>query len=223
MDPIKNKIRWQICQFKQHLFQHGDFPFNDLIPARLLANIVEHTDYYREGIFSPLLTLKAFLFQVLCGDNSCQQAVARIVAERLQKGQAANSMNTGPYCKARQRLPLQYVKEAANTIGRTLHKKSPPSWRWKGYNVVLADGSTALMPDTPENQDEFPQQSNQKAGLGFPIVRFVALISLSVGTVIDYAVGPYQGKGTGETSLFSQLIETLSVGNLLLADRYYCT
>ncbi len=55
------------------------------------------------------------------------------------------------------------------------------------------------------------------------LYRIVALISLLVGTVMDYAIGPYQGKGTGETSLFSTLLSTLSKGHLLLADRYYCT
>jgi hypothetical protein len=69
----------------------------------------------------------------------------------------------------------------------------------------------------------FPQQSNQKPGLGFPIVRLLALISLTTGTVIDYHLSAYQGKGTGETSLFSQALNALLTGDLLLADRYYCT
>lgn len=79
------------------------------------------------------------------------------------------------------------------------------------------------MPDTPDNQAVFPQQSNQKPGLGFPIARMVALISLAAGTVMAYSLGAYQGKGTGGTSLLSQLLGDLSVGDLLLADRYYCT
>jgi len=36
-------------------------------------------------------------------------------------------------------------------------------------------------------------------------------------------LGAYQGKGSGETSLLSQLFGSLSVGDLLMADRYYCT
>lgn len=87
----------------------------------------------------------------------------------------------------------------------------------------MADGTTVLAPDTADNQNAFPQQRNQKPGLGFPIARLVALISLGVGTVLDYAIGPYQGKGTGETSLFSALLSSVSPGQLLLADRYYCT
>jgi hypothetical protein len=99
----------------------------------------------------------------------------------------------------------------------------PAAWRWKGYNIVLTDGTTVIMPDTPDNQAVFPQQSNQKPGLGFPIARMLALISLAAGTVMDYRLGAYQGKGTGETSLLSELLGCLSVGDLLMADRYYCT
>jgi len=129
----------------------------------------------------------------------------------------------GPYCKARQRLPLAQMKAAAINVGSRLHQHSAKIGRWYGYNVVLTDGTTVQMPDTPENQAVFPQQSNQKAGLGFPIMRLVALISLTTGTVINYSLGPYQGKQTGESSLFSQLLNSLSIGDLLMADRYYCT
>ena len=86
---------------------------------------------------------------------------------------------------------------------------------------MLVDGTTLLMPDTDNNQKTFPQQSAQKPGLGFPIARLVGLLSLATGSCVNYAIGPYQGKGSGETSLFSQLIKALSKNDLLLADRYY--
>ena len=35
------------------------------------------------------------------------------------------------------------------------------------------------MPDTKENQREYPQVYNQKLGLGFPIARIAAIMSLS--------------------------------------------
>jgi hypothetical protein len=136
---------------------------------------------------------------------------------------AANTVNTGPYCKARQRLPLAPLKEAVTESGEELHRHTPSKWNWKGHHVVLADGTTSLMSDTPDNQARFPQQRNQKPGIGFPITRIVALISLGAGTIIDYALGPYQGKGSGETSLFSQMLDRLKPGDLLMADRYYCT
>ena len=115
------------------------------------------------------------------------------------------------------------MTQAVAITGSRLHQHGPLAWLWHGLNVVLVDGTTVLMPDTLKNQAVFPQQSNQKTGLGFPIARLLALISLATGAIIDYRLSAYQGKGTGETSLFSQVINSLLTGDLLLADRYYCT
>ena len=71
--------------------------------------------------------------------------------------------------------------------------------------MVLADGSTASMPDTPENQAEYPQHSNQKPGCGFPIARIVVLIALATGCVLDAAIGAGKGKLTGEMALIRTL------------------
>jgi hypothetical protein len=83
---------------------------------------------------------------------------------------------------------------------------------------VIVDGSTATMDDTPENQAEYPQSRNQKAGLGFPILRFVVLLSLAVGTVLECAIGPCRGKKTGEQSLFRQMWNVLRPGDIVLGD-----
>jgi hypothetical protein len=87
--------------------------------------------------------------------------------------------------------------------------------------VVTGDGSTITMADTPENQAEYPQMASQSPGCGFPIARIVVLFSLSVGTVLEAALGPYQGKQTGEPSLFRQLHAALQAGDVFLADRCF--
>ncbi len=133
----------------------------------------------------------------------------------------AHSMNTGAYCKARLRLLLVHLKVAVTSSGQALHQQASNNWLWQGYQVVMVDGTTLLMPDTEDNQKVYPQQSAQKPGIGFPIVRLVGLVSLATGSCIDYVLGPYQGKGTGETSLFSQLINVLCQSDVLIADRYY--
>ncbi len=145
------------------------------------------------------------------------------MVDRIVDGKSANTVNTGPYRKARQRLPLKELKAAATASGLRLHNQALTAWRWKGHNIVLTDGATVQMPDTAENPADFPQLDSQKPSLGFPIARMVVLISLSAGTVLDYSLGAYQGKGTVEISLLSQLFGSLSVGDLLMADRYYCT
>ena len=79
------------------------------------------------------------------------------------------------------------------------------------------------MPDTPENQAIYPQQKGQKPGLGFPIARIVGLICLVSGAVLDAAMGSFKGKGASEHALFRQLLDSLEPGDVVLADRYYCS
>ena len=72
--------------------------------------------------------------------------------------------------------------------------------------MVLVDSAPILMTNTQKNQAAFLQQSYQKPGLGFPIVRLFALIPLATGTVIEYHLRACQDKVTGETSPFSQVL-----------------
>jgi hypothetical protein len=77
------------------------------------------------------------------------------------------------------------------------------------------------MPDTPENQEAFPQLRAQRPGIGFPIARVCAVISLATACVCDLAVGPYEGKETGETALLRGLLETFDENDVVVFDRYY--
>jgi len=62
----------------------------------------------------------------------------------------------------------------------------------------LVDGCTVTLPDTPANQKQYPQPKTQKPGLGFPMIRLVVLLTLATATLQGLAVGPYQGKESGE-------------------------
>jgi len=93
---------------------------------------------------------------------------------------------------------------------------SPPQeWLWQGRHVKLVDGTTVSMPDTAENQARFPQHGQQEPGVGFPLARVIALAN---GAVLDAAIGPYQGKGTGEHGLFRELKRCFVEGDVMLAD-----
>ncbi len=85
--------------------------------------------------------------------------------------------------------------------------------------MYLFDGTTVTMPDTPDNQAAYPQVYNQGPGLGFPIARLGALISLACGAVVDLGFSRYAGKGQGEVSLLRRIWGVLAPGDVLLADR----
>jgi hypothetical protein len=206
--------------------QFGDQPTQALgavLPAAELRRLVnEEVGAFRERIYPPLTTLGLFIGQALSPDGACQDAVARRLSERTAQGQAANSLNSGPYCKARKRLPLGLIRRLALNIGETLEQASPANWKWRGRSVKLMDGTTISMPDTESNQAVYPQSGVQQAGLGFPLAMLVAVISLSTGAVLEWALGPCRGKHTGEQALFRKLMPQLDPGDIVLADRYHC-
>src|SRR5207248_1008611 len=130
-------------------------------------------------------------------DHSCRAAVRRFLAWRSSQQLPASSPDTGAYCKARGRLPEGVLARLTRHTGRHTQDQAPPAWRWNGRLVKIVDGTTVSMPDTPSNQYAYPQPPCQQAGLGFPLLRLVVLFSLSVGTVLDAALGRYQGQQTG--------------------------
>src|SRR4051794_15452990 len=168
-----------------------------------------------------MVTLATFLGQIFAEDHSCQAALDRLIAWRAARGLPACSADTGGYCKARQRLPEallpRLVRDAADRVGGG----APEGWRFRGRRVVLADGTSVSMPDTPENQREYPQPRQQEAGCGFPIARVVVLICLATGCVLDAAIGASKGKLTGEHALLRGLHGRLRPGDILVADAYY--
>ena len=206
--------------------QFGDQPTQALgavLPARALEKLVdEEVGSFRERIYPPLTTLGLFIGQALSSDGACQDAVARRLSERTARGEAACSLNSGPYCKARKRLPLELIRRLALKVGETLEQEIPVDWKWRGRSVKLMDGTTISMPDTASNQSMYPQSGVQQAGLGFPLAMLVAVISLSTGAVLEWVLGPCRGKHTGEQALFRELMPRLQPGDIVLADRYHC-
>lgn len=178
---------------------------------------------FRKRKFPPETVVRMFVAQVLSDDPSCSNAVAGLLAEQTARGEIPCSPNTGSYCTARGRLPEELLRQLAQRIGQQLATANN-DWHWKGRVVKLVDGTTFSMPDTPENQEAFPQSRAQRPGLGFPIARLVVVFSLAVGTALDMAIAPYRGKQTGENSLFRTLWDNaLVAGDVVLGDRYFCS
>jgi hypothetical protein len=87
----------------------------------------------------------------------------------------------------------------------------------------VVDGTGLSMSDTPANRAAYPKSKKLAPGVGFPVLRLVVVFSLAVGTVLEAALGPCQGKNNGELSLFRQLTDQFQRGDVLLADRLYDT
>lgn len=220
MNTSKKRVLTEhVRRLRARFAQSVDTLLEDVIPAELLKQwVLEEVVQWRERLYGPLRTLVLFIEQVMSADHGCQEAVARGICARVREGQAAGSANTGPYCKARVRLPIGLVERLGRAVGQRLVAGQPAVWRWRGREVKLVDGTTVSMPDTKANQARFPQNREQRAGLGFPLARLVAIVSLSCGVVLEWAVGPCEGKKTGETALLWELAKQLQLGDGVVAD-----
>ncbi len=195
--------------------------FNLLTRPELLTTVEALLPEHRERMFPPTETLSMFLAQALSQDRSCQKVVDDAAVKRLVGGLSPCSTLTGGYCQARQRLPLALVSSLARQTGQLIDSQISVEWRWQGRPVRLIDGTTVTLPDTPANQQIYPQQTGQKPGLGFPICRIVGVLCLSSGALLNASIGPYQGKRTSESDLLRGMLDTFNCGDLVLGDALF--
>lgn len=202
--------------------RHGNLYFAALLPEQTIREAFgESIALWHGWIYTPAVTVWMFLSQCLSPDHSCRDAVTRLAAWRTTRGLKPCSAETSAYCIARDALSEKTCRELVRHTGRDVENQAPDEWLWQGRRVRVVDGSTITMPDTPENQAEYPQQRSQRPGCGLPLARILVVFSLSVGAALDAAIGKYHGKQTGENSLFRQLHEALTEGDVVLADRYF--
>jgi hypothetical protein len=216
--------RDQIHSVRDRLARKAGLPFLDTLSGPFVEAACRSLGHgWRQRIYTPWVTLNLFLAQVLSDDQSCDDAVDRFQKFRYDQGLPAVAAETGSYCEARQRLPEPLFWDLVRRTGQSIHDKAKASWLFHGRSVKVVDGTTLVMPDTAANQKAYPQADAQAPGLGFPIARVLVIFSLAVGTVLDAAVGPYQGKETSELALFRQIIDGFRPGDIVLADRFYCS
>lgn len=217
---------------RRSLAQSDGLPFANVLTAEHIQQAFDDegiafgqptTDDGQQPIFTPAVVLWAMLSQVLFTgeERSCRAAVIRVALYLVLTGRPACSTNTGAYCRARDKVTEGVVQGLTQGVAARCEAAATEDWKWLGRTVRLMDGTTLSLPDTPENQAEYPQPNSQAPGIGFPIMRVLALVSLATGLVTHAAQGPYAGKETGETALLRTLFDELQAGELLLGDRYF--
>ena len=196
-------------------------PFRDLLPEATIQAALKTLEIkYRRRLFDPVVTLWAFLSQLLDADKSCHNAVSRVIAWLSSETVELPSQDTGAYCQARQRLPEKLLQQLFSKVAEGLQAKVTFKHLWCGRHVKVIDGSTVSMPDTEENQKIYPQPSTQSPGCGFPIAKIGVLFSLATGAAIALAIDVLN---THDVKLARRLYEFLNPDDVLLGDRAFCS
>ena len=106
--------------------------FNILTGPQLFDCVESLLPQHRERLFPPTQTLSMFLTQALSGDSSCQNVVNEAMIKHVIRGSEPGKTNTGAYCKARKRLPLQMLSKLARHTGALVTQDTCVRWRWRG-------------------------------------------------------------------------------------------
>ncbi len=148
-------LRVQILKDK---FNQGlGLPFKELLPSAAIRQAISELKIkYKKRLFDPVVTLWAFLSQVLDIDKTCHNAVSKIIAHLADSEVEIPSTDTSAYCQARARLPERLLEKLFNDSVQNLEEKVIQEKSWCGRNVKVIDCSTVSMPDTQENQKEYP-------------------------------------------------------------------
>ena len=208
----KEEIRREIERtMSRSLFGFAEL-FSHILPSRLISNVFKRSNA-RARVYTGEATFWCFLRQVLNGNCACGEAVRQLQALRVEAGLPAQHPNSKAYCDARAKLDLESLRELAVGSGVKLDDGHAACNLWKSRKVKLLDGTSVSMPDTIENQSEFPQPKQQKCGCGFPVMNLVVLLSLATGAILDWDAG-----SKSEKSLWHNIMRSLSAGDVLLAD-----
>jgi hypothetical protein len=196
--------------------------FGDLLPDHLLSMSEEGANS-RERFLTPKVTFWAFVSQVLDVGSSCRDIVRKVEAwwRWTQKDRAGEpALTPSAYCQARARLDTQTLRLIHGHLAWSLERRAPGAQLWLGRKVKIVDGTTLSMPDTPANQQSWPQPTSQKEGLGFPCMKLTGIFCLASGALEDYATGTLHQH---ESVLFRSLWDKLEKGDVMLGDRGFCS
>lgn len=181
------------------------------IEAPLILRLcVELGHCWRDRELDPVTTVRGFLLQVLYHNTACSH-----VPHLLGK-----SVSSEAYGQARARLPLELFQRLLGEVCRRAEACIEASARWRGHRLWLADGSSCSMPDTPELQNAFGQPGQQAPGCGFPVAHLLTLFHAGTGLLLRTIAAPLR---THDMAQASQLHTELSPGDVLIADRGFCS
>ena len=191
--------------------------FEDILPGAFLASI---DPTQRQRSFGHLLVFWAWLAQILEANASCQKAVSLIQSWCQTSGLSIPSSDTSSYCKARSRLSMDFLKAVHQRLRSHLSSRVTGANQWHGFTLMAMDGSSVHLMDTEENQLLYPQPSSQKPGCGFPTMGIVGLLNLGHGGWEHIETCPHTRH---DTKAAATLATHLKTGDLLLADRAFCS
>ena len=200
---MQGNIAGIVAQFKQSWSR-------ELEDEAIRAACREAGHSWRERELGPVTTVKMFLLQVLFGNVACN----------FVPHLAGKDVTGSAYCEARARLPLAALEALLTRATMKMAECVRETGLWLGHRLLVVDGSSFSMPDTPELRSHFGQSGQQAAGCGFPTAHWLALVHFGSGLFQRVIAGPLR---THDLSGAARLHPELAAGDVLLGDRAFCS
>lgn len=139
---------------KQKFSQSVGLPFRDILPESTIQSaLTAEKVKYRRRLFDPIVTIWAFLSQVLDLDKSCHNAVSRVVSWLASVHAEIPSTDTSAYCQARNRLPETLLARLFEQVGQGLEEQVTNEHLWCGRQVKVREFGDKKMAEPSTQQD----------------------------------------------------------------------
>lgn len=199
--------------------------FSHILP---IQKLLESSSDYRVRTYPEFVTFWAWVSQILECNGSCTKAVTMVqqwyteVNTSKKSGPKLKipSNSSSSYCAARQRLSSDFLDLVLEQIEVYTEARVEESDLWYGFRLKAIDGSSTQLLDTEKNQEKYPQPITQKEGCGFPVMGFSGILDLAKGSIESYHLCEHTEH---DVKIAHKMIGDLKTGDLLIADRAYCS
>lgn len=120
--------------------------------------------------------------------------------------------------RARVRLGEAPLRALFEAVARPIATAQTRGGWYRGWRLMVLDGSTLETPDTEANAAAFTRPGNGAGEAARPCLRLATLIEAGTHVVVAARMGPYT---EAEKTLAGPLLGHLEAGMLCLADRLY--
>jgi hypothetical protein len=184
-------------------------PFADLPIAALLDQLCRDAAHvWRDTLLTPLVTLRLFALQILHGNTS-------ITHLRQLSGV---DFAPASYCEARQRMPLAVLAALLSRMTQWTQRRA--ALRPGAARVLIVDGSSFSMSDTPDLRERFGLPPSTIQGVGYPVGKLLGLLDAASGLFVSMLALPLFMHDMRQVV---RLHAMLRKGDILLGDRAFCS
>jgi hypothetical protein len=193
-------------------------PFSSILQPLIEEALAEQgKDKFRKGtILIPQLLVWLVLALTVRRDLNCQKVLNWLVSGlrwmQLLLPAKGTLVQEGAISHARVKMGVEVFRALFVKLTDACQKLNAD---FHGLVTVIFDGTTGKMPDTESNENEFKRPKSGRGKGAFPQMRIMALMAWSARVIMDIAYAAYSGKGTGERTLAMQILDQISLKNLL--------